>query len=306
MIAPSRRELLLMGGAAFAACATGIPAWAASRLDLGTTRIDVLSDGHLNLPGSFLFEGLPKDELAQVLASYDVSAENVMPPCNLTLVRDGERTIIFDVGSGPNFMPNAGKVQDALDALDVDVSDVTDVVFTHAHPDHLWGVLDDFDDPLFSEARYHIGQMEWDYWMDPNTVDTIGEARQAFAAGAMRNLKAIEDRVERFADGAEILPGVLATATHGHTPGHTSFEIRSGSESALVVGDAIGNHHIAFEKPDWEVNSDQDETAGAKTRMALLDKLVTDKMRLIGYHLPYPGIGFAERKDGAFRFVPTT
>lgn len=306
MFKPSRRDLLTLGGAAVAVGVTRMPAWAASHTSLGAARIDVLSDGHLTLPGSFLFEGLPENELAAILARYDLAADDVQPPCNLTLYRDGERTVLFDVGSGSNFMPSAGKVQGALDALDVDVSEVTDVVFTHAHPDHLWGVLDDFDDPLFSEATYHIGKTEWDYWMDPATVDTIGDARQAFAAGAMRNLKAIEDGVVRFDAGAEILPGIAARATYGHTPGHTSFEIRSGSQSALVVGDAIGNHHIAFERPEWEVNSDQDESQGAATRKALLDQLANEKMKLIGYHLPYPGIGFAEAKDGAYRFVPAT
>ena len=302
----TKRELLALGsGAALLLGASG-SVFARSQLAVGTARLDVVSDGELSLPGSFLFQGLPEDELAPILRRYGVSREQATPPCNLTLLRDGERTVLFDVGGGANFMPGTGKVVEALEAIGVDVSDITDVVFTHAHPDHLWGVLDDFDDPLFPEARYHIARAEWDYWTDPDTVNTIGEARQAFAAGALRYLGAIEDATTRFDVGAEILPGVQAYATHGHTPGHTSFQVGSGTDAVMVVGDAIGNHHIAFERPDWEVFSDQDKAAGAAARVALLDRLASEKMRLIGYHLPFPGAGFAERKDGAYRFVPSS
>ena len=134
-------------------------------------------------------------------------------------------------------------------------------------------------------------------------METIGEARQSFAAGAARLLGTIEDRMELFKPGQEVVPGVLARATPGHTPGHTSYEIADGADKIMVVGDAIGNHHIAFERPDWEVNSDQDEILGAQSRQSLLDQLASEKMKMIGYHIPYPGTGYAEKKDGAYRFV---
>jgi len=301
------RRTILKRGAALTAASfavlADVPVWAKAGLQLGSKTIDVVSDGRLTLPGRFVFADMPEGELQSILEKYGVPKDQVMPDCNLTLVRDGDRTILFDVGAGPNFMPSAGKLSEALETLDVDPTDITDMVFTHAHPDHLWGVLDDFDEPLFPEARHLIGQAEWEYWMDPATVDTIGEARQAFAAGAMRNLKAIEDMAIFFKPGDEVLPGIEAHATYGHTPGHTSFEIRSGTESVMVIGDAITNHHVAFEKPGWEANSDQDRSMGAKTRTMLLDQLAAEKMKLIGFHLPYPGIGYAEKKDGAYRFV---
>lgn len=300
----TRRMVMKSGLAAGAGLlASSLPVWANTSLSLGATKIDVVSDGNLTLPASFLFSGLPEDELVPILTEHGIPKDQILPDCNLTLVRDGERSILFDVGSGPNFMPSAGKVTDALEAIDVDPADITHVVFTHAHPDHLWGLLDDFDEPLFSEAAYLIGKSEWDYWVDPNTVNTIGDARQAFAAGAKRNLMSIEDKISFFKPGEEILPGIEARATFGHTPGHTSFEVRSGSESVMIVGDAIGNHHVAFEKPNWEFNSDQNKELGAKTRSALLDQIASQKMRLIGFHFPYPGIGNVEKKGEAYRFV---
>ena len=298
----NRREFLVSASAASLVCATQ-PSWAVSSHKLGAVQVDVVSDGHLRLPSSFVFDGLPEDALKGVMQKHGLTNEGLEPDCNLTLLRMGNRTVLFDVGAGPNFMDSAGKVSDALAEIDVDPSDVTDVVFTHAHPDHIWGVLDDFDDPLFSEATYHIAEAEFDYWMDPNTVNTIGEARQAFAAGAARNLSAIADSMTRFKPEREILPGIFARATHGHTPGHTSFEVRNGGESLMVVGDAIGNHHVAFDFPQWEANSDQDRALGAQSRVSLMQQVAAEKTKVIGFHFPYPGIGFVDRSGDGYQWV---
>ena len=304
----SRRVVLKTGATALAASALptsmGLsPVWAKSALTMGAITIDVLSDGNLKLPVRGVIPDAPEKELAALLQKYNLSMDGLEPDCNLTLYRDGTNTVLFDVGSGPNFMPSAGKLSAAMEEFGLDPSEVTHVVFTHAHPDHLWGLMDDFDEPVFSEAKYLISKTEWDFWIDPTTVEKMNEARKTFAVGAKRNLEGIEDKITRFNFGEEILPGVQALDTHGHTPGHTSFEIRSASESVIVTGDAITNHAVSFEKPGWRSGSDQDGDQGIKTRKMLLDGMASEKMRMVGFHLPYPGIGYAEKANGAYRFV---
>jgi len=296
-----RRTLLLTGSAALGAAA--LPRWAHAQITLGDVRIDTLSDGNLVLPRDFQFSDLPQDEVTAILQRHGITGNELTPDCNVTLMRDGTNTVIFDVGAGPNFMPSAGTLWEALDAIGVTPAEVTHVVFTHAHPDHLCGLQDDFGDLVFPEAQYLIGRAERDYWLDPATPDTIGEARLAFAAGAIRYLGALEDRLTVFEDGAEILPGVAARATFGHTPGHMSFELRGGSESVMVLGDCIGNEHVAFARPEWVSGSDQDQEMGARTRAALLDQLASEQMAFVGFHLPYPGIGRAEPSGDAYRFI---
>lgn len=303
----TKRKFLKTAGAAIGAAALGplMPktAWSANTLQMGEMRIDTLSDGNLVMPGSFYFGDLSKADVMPILKSHGLDYDQMRPDCNLTLMRDGERTVLFDVGSGPDFMPSAGKLEEALDTLGVSYDDITHVVLTHAHPDHLWGLLDDFDDPLFSNAEYLVGKSEWEFWTDPNAVDTLGEERAVFVVGAQRRFEAIEDAVTLFDDGQEILPGIAARGTFGHTPGHMSFELRNGSEALMVIGDAITNHHIAFANPKWPQASDQDPELGAATRAALIDQIATEQMPFIGFHFPEGGLGRAERKDGAYIFT---
>lgn len=279
--------------------------WAADMVDLGNFQLQTLSDGHLVVPGVPIFPGLEPVALSDLMARYNLSSEVTEPPCNLTLLRDGTRTILFDAGAGSDFMPSAGQILDSLDALGLSPDDITDLVITHAHPDHIWGLLDDFDEVMLPNATVHMGRAEWDYWTDPSTVDAIGETRASFAIGAARRLAAIADNVSLFDDGAEILPGVMAIATPGHTPGHMAFQIAGTSGGAVIVGDALVNHHVAFERPDWPSGSDHDMETGAATRVALLDRIVADNLTVVGFHLPQGGIGRVERRsDTSFVFTP--
>jgi len=298
----TRREVLGGGLAAITASA-GLRTFAATERTLGAGRLTTLSDGNLVLPREFLLGDLPEHTATGALTRHGITGDTLTPPCNLTLWRDGTNTVLFDAGAGHAFMPSAGKLGDALDAAGVAPGDITHILFTHAHSDHLWGVLDDFDDPVFPGATYMIGRAERDYWRDPATVETIGDARASFAVGAARRLAAIENSLDVITEGQEVLPGIRAHATPGHTPGHMAFEIRHGSEAVMVVGDAIGNGHLALSHPDWPSGADQDPQTGIATRLRLLDQLVTDRMAMVGFHLPAGGLGRVERDGDAYRFV---
>lgn len=297
----TRRDVLK--GAAALSILGASPNLSVAQIKVGNATLSTVSDGNLTLPGDFIFETVPQDALSPILSEFNLSRDQLTPECNLALYQDGERNVLFDVGSGPDFMPSAGKIVDSLDQFGLAVEDVTHVVFTHAHPDHLWGLLDDFDDPLFSEAQYLISQNEWDYWWNPNTVDGLPDSLKPFAVGAKRRLDVIEDVVEFIKDGQEIIPGIAAVSTPGHTPGHMSFEVRNGSNSTMILGDAIGNHHIAFKKPSWPSGSDQDRELGIKSRNMLFDRITGENMNVIGFHLPNGGIGKVDVTSDGYRFL---
>ena len=297
----TRRRMMQL--AAATSITGGLIRPAIAETSLGSATLTTVSDGHLVLPGEFIFGPMPQDALPSILKEYGIPSDQLEPECNLALYRDGTNTVLFDIGSGPDFMPSAGTLLDNLDAAGVSAEEITHVVFTHAHPDHIWGALDDFDEIPLPNAAFLMGRAEWDYWWNPATVDAIGAARTAFAVGAKRRMEALEDRIEFFDAGDEVLPGIAAVESFGHTPGHMSFEIRNGSDTAMVIGDAIGNHHVAFARPDWPSGTDQDMQTAADTRKVLLDRLASEGMLAIGFHLPGGGMGRVERADGHYRFV---
>ncbi|MCC1481382.1 MBL fold metallo-hydrolase [Roseibaca sp. Y0-43] len=302
------RRLFLQSTIAASLAAQGLlprRARATTTLEAGGARLDMVSDGNLVLPFDTTLESLPAEFLAELRDRYGLTGDQMTPPCNHTLLRDGDRTVLFDVGAGFDFMPSAGMLPDSLAEMGIAPEDVTHLVITHGHPDHIWGLLDDFDEPFLPNAEIIMGRAEWEYWMDPTTIDTIGAERQSFAVGAARRLEMIADQVTLIEDGAEVVPGVLAVASHGHTPGHMSYQVQVGGQGVLVTGDAIGNGHVAFERPTFASASDQDPETGATTRAALLDRITADDLLVAGFHVGDGGLGRAEKlADGAYRFNP--
>jgi glyoxylase-like metal-dependent hydrolase (beta-lactamase superfamily II) len=298
------RRALLAGGLAAATCAIAPRLAAAPVATLGARKVEVFSDGGFSMPLGMLARDVAGDELLAELAAAGLSTQGASTVLNVTLLRDGEDLTLIDCGAGANFMPGAGKLGEALDGAGVDRAKVRRVLFTHAHPDHLWGALDSFDESAFPEASFHIAEAEHDFWRAPDVFGRLPEDRHAFAAGAQRILKALDDRVQRFRPGAEVAPGVVALATPGHTPGHVAFAVSGGGQSVIVLGDAITHPVLSFRKPAWATGADQDPAQATATRRKLLDQLATDRLPFIGYHLPAPGFGRAEAKGGAWAYVP--
>jgi glyoxylase-like metal-dependent hydrolase (beta-lactamase superfamily II) len=227
---------------------------------------------------------------------------------HITLVRTPDETILIDVGAGPHYMPGAGKLADNMDRAGIDRKSVTKVVLTHAHPDHLWGLLDDFDDtPLFPNASYVMSSAEFEFWMAEDVAARLPEDRRNFAPTARRNLTSIRNRLQLIAPGADIASGIRAIDTAGHTAGHIAVEIISGNETALVLADALMHPIISFAHSEWRPAADHhDPDRAIATRKHLLGRLAADKSLAIGFHLPFPGIGRVEIDGLAYRFVPAS
>ena len=304
----TRRELIGRLGAASATPLCPSFALAASptshTLKLGEFEIAILSDGHLMIPIGFLARNVSEEEIK---VWFGQSAVMVTPASNVTLVRTPSDLILIDVGAGPHFMPTAGKLADNMEAAGIDRQAITKVVFTHAHPDHLWGTFDDFDEPMFANASYFIPTAEWNFWTADDVVSRLPEDRQNFAPGAQRTLSRIKDRLRTIKPGDDIVTGVRAFDTSGHTPGHISIEIVSGNEALIVLADALTHATISFAHPHWKPAGDHyDAERAVTTRLALLDRLAADRTRIIGYHLPCPGLGHADCSGNAYRYVPRT
>ncbi len=300
------RRAVLAGAAGVAAIAAAprliLAATPPHRFKHGAFEIMVVSDGHLVLPTSFLAPQAPQDERAALLKEAGHAGEQFHSATNVSLIRTPSDLILVDCGSGANFMPTAGKLAENLEAAGIARDKITKVVITHAHPDHVWGASDDLDELQFPEAAYFVSAAEWDFWHGDAVAKTIPEERHGFITGARRNLARMKDKLTLIKGGDDIAPGIRALDTSGHTPGHISIEI-AGESGLLILGDAITHPWVSFARPEWTSPADHEPDRAIAMRKRLLDRLATDKMRLIGFHLPYPGIGIVERKDGGYRFV---
>ena len=129
---------------------------------------------------------------------------------------------------------------------------------THAHPDHIWGLVDELDDSLrFPRAEYVVSAREFDFWTSGEGANLKGPI-EGIAAGARRVFKAIQARTTRIKPGDEVAPGIAAIDTAGHTPGHISLLMVSGSDKLLITADAVQNAHVSFAHPDWQPRADMD------------------------------------------------
>ena len=300
----SRRQMLSTGLAVSAAAL--IPGRAAAKTNYSFTEgefeITVLSDGYISLPGEILVPDVTPSDRAAILGRIDAPGGVVHAQCNIPLIRKGDDLILVDIGSGRKYQPSDGRLTENLVAAGVDPAQITKVVFTHAHPDHIWATLADDGGLRFPNAAYHIGAAEWDFWTDPDYLTSMPDALHDFARGAQRDLSALRERAVMMKPGDDIVTGLRALDTAGHTPGHMSLEL-AGSNGLLITGDVANNEIVSFEHPDWAFGYDTLPDLGISNRKRLLDRAATDRVRMLGYHWTYPGVGYAERRDGAYRFV---
>ncbi len=228
------------------------------------------------------------EEFAEVSAQNFIPADKAQFFFTPTVVRTGSEVVLFDTGL------SAAGTTAALTQAGIEASDVTIVVITHMHGDHIGGMNDDAGTPTYPNARYVTGQVEFDHWAGAENERFEGKVRP-FA-----------ENMTFLGDGDTVASGITAMAAFGHTPGHMAYMIESGGEQVVLIADAANHYVWSVGYPDWEVRFDMDKAAAAATRRKLLGMIAADRIPMIGYHMPFPGIGYLETRDSGFRYVPAT
>ncbi|MER9585801.1 MBL fold metallo-hydrolase [Mesorhizobium sp. M0276] len=299
------RRTFLASASGFVGCTLSpgyVMAASPYRFRHGAFDVTVLSDGHFKLPAEIVAPDATPAEWAHIEKRLGGSGGTIEAKCNIPLIQSENDLILVDIGGGGKFQPTEGQLETALSAAGHDPAAVTKVLLTHAHPDHLWGMLGSTGKLRFPNATYYIGATEWDFWMTPDYASSMPEVLHSFAQGSQRDLSAIRERVLTVKDKDEVLPGIHAIATPGHTPGHFSYAL-TGSETLVVTGDVVTNEIVSFEHPAWRFGNDTDKQTAIASRQRFVDRSATDRFQLLGYHFAYPGLGAVERIGNAFRFV---
>ena len=275
------------------------------RFKLGAFEITVLSDGSYTLPTSLLGTNVPPEKVKAFLEKNLMDPDERVSHVNIPLINTGKELVLVDVGGGMNWMPNAGKLTDNMRASGYEPEDVDKVILTHGHPDHIWGLIDEFEEaPRFPNAEYFMSAAEWDFWTTDKAMNTLPEAFLGFAVGAKNHLPPVAEKTRRIKPGEEIIPGVVTLDTPGHTNGHMSVVIESKGESLLVTADTMTHPYISFEHPDWWPRTDLDSKMAEKSRRSMLEMAATDKHLTLVYHVSFPGLGHVARAGSAYRWVP--
>jgi glyoxylase-like metal-dependent hydrolase (beta-lactamase superfamily II) len=268
----------------------------------GSFDVSVLSDGFITLPIDIIAPEASPQERTDVVRRLGGTGDTASVNANIPLIRSGRELILVDNGSGDKFQASAGRLAANLREAGIDPASVTKIVCTHAHPDHVGGMLGPDGRLSFPNAAYYVSAAEWQFWMDPNYRTSMPDALHEFARGAQRDLSAIRERVTLVKPGDNIVAGLRVLDTAGHTPGHVSLEL-DGGEGLIITGDAATNVVVSFEHPDWKFGFDMLHDVAISNRRALLERAATDRIRLLGYHWTYPGVGYAERRGNAYRFA---
>jgi glyoxylase-like metal-dependent hydrolase (beta-lactamase superfamily II) len=271
----------------------------------GAFDITVVSDGFITLPPEVLLPDANLDERSDFMARLGGNQKGAAVQANIPLIRHGSDLILIDNGSGANFQPSAGRLAENLKTLGVAPDQITKVVFTHVHPDHSGATTTADGKVLYPNAHYYVSEQEYSFWMDEKFEDRQPSVLHGFAKGAKRDLSAVRDRLTLLKSGDEVLPGMTVIETRGHTPGHISVEL-SGDDKLVVTGDACTNDTIFFARPDWHFGFDTEAEIALKSRQRLLDRAASEKMKMLGYHWTYPGVGYAERSGTGYRFIASS
>jgi len=265
------------------------------RTALGDFEITVIRDAVSTLGLGTLVANADAEQVNAVLSNANFPTGEQSNNFKQLLVNTGDALVLFDTGLGSE----NSQLIPTLEMIGVAPGDVTHVVISHWHPDHVGGVAPG-GEIAFPNATYHMAQAEWD------NINSNPD-NQGFQ-GALATLQPLVDAdvLVYFEDGAELLPGIEAVATPGHTAGHTGFLISSGGMRLLNTVDAIIHPVISTQRPEWFFGFDSDPEQAVETRRSLLDRAANEGLMMFGYHFPFPGIGVvaADEEDGRYRFTP--
>ena len=274
------------------------------RYKVGDITLTAVNDGFAKRP----LEGFVRNaELADVKKAM---AESFLPQDALSItfttlvLQRGDKLTLIDTGNGDSGAPTSGAWMANFKAAGFDPKNVSTVVFSHFHGDHINGFRLKDGTAVFPNAEVMVPTAEWAYWMDDAKMGAAPEGMKGAFAGVRRVFSPIAKDVKQFDAGKEILPGLTAIAAPGHTPGHTVFALASGNDKMMIMSDTTNHPALFVRNPDWSAVFDMDGAQAAATRRKLLDMVSADRMQVAFYHAPFPAVGHIAKDGNGFEMVP--
>lgn len=259
---------------------------------IGEFQAAALRDGGLSVPNDnqTLAINKTKADVDAVLTANGLPTDQLSLSVEPMIVRTADKVLLFDTGAGKLFGPTVGMLPATMAAAGIDPASVTDIFISHAHGDHIGGLVDDAGALAFPNASIHIAAAEWGAMQADSNLAPI--------------VATITPKVSPFAAGADIVPGVKAVDIKGHTAGHSGYLVTSGDASLLYIGDTAHHSVISVQQPDWTIAFDGDAPTAQTSRKDVIASAAAAGQRIYAPHFPFPGLGRFEQKDGGYVWTP--
>ena len=270
-----------------------------SQTSIGNFKVTALRDGELSLPSEVLMN-LSDEQSQQIKAdeTSNLATSNV----NAYLIQIEGKNLLIDSGCRDLFGPTCGFLKDALKEAGLEPNDITDIFFTHLHPDHVAGAIDAEGSAVFKNASFKVTDLEYNFWTSNTFTDSEVNGND-WAGLARTALSAYKDKIETISFGKDIIPGVTSVSIPGHTPGHSGFRVDEGSETLIQMGDILHVPNLQLENPSISTVFDVDSAAALKSRKEILDMVSTDRLLCTSGHMIQPKFGYIEKSGGSYRIA---
>ncbi len=275
------------------------------QFNFGDSIITNMLEGHVTRDDlhPFVATNATADDVQQLAKRYKIPYPKLEHSFVTTLIQTPDALIAFDPGFGENApMPSAGFFNASLGTAGFSVDDIDMVVISHCHPDHI-GNLMTGGKPTFPNAQIVFGRTEFDYW---KRGENISDMRKHTLSLFEKVALPLIDKIRFIEPDESIVSGLTAVNAFGHSAGHLAFHYESKGQELLMLNDTVAHYLASFANPDWHFSMDDDPDMAATTRRRVLDMAATSGIPVIGFHLPFPAIGFVEKNTDSFEFRPAS
>lgn len=274
------------------------------RMMLGDFEVTAISDGTVGLPVEKLLTNVKPGQVDRALKRAFLKTP-VETSVNGYLINTGSKLVLIDTGAGALFGPTLGKFAGHLKAAGYTPDQIDEIYITHLHPDHVGGLAAD-GKMAFPNAVLRADKHDADYWLSEENMKKAPKENQGFFQGAMASLKPYVDagKFQPFEGDTDLVPGVKALATHGHTPGHMVYSIESKGEKLVLWGDLMHVAAVQFPDPSVTIGFDTDSKAAAAQRKKAYADAAKGGYIVGSAHLSFPGLGRLRAEGKGYVFVP--
>lgn len=277
------------------------------RFRVGDIRATVLSDGIIGGPPRIYASNAPEADLQSVLRRAFLPTDHLTLNLNTLLIETGGRRILLEAGAGGTMGPHGGRLFANLAAIGLTPGDIDVIVVSHTHPDHVGNLRAADGGRAFPRATVFAPKPDWDFFVtgepDLSYMPVPLDFRTRFGAAIKRSVQPIASTVELYEPGQEIVFGLTSLAAAGHTPGMVAFLVHSGSDQLLLSADLAYHPVVNIDRP-WLPGPDRDKEAALAARRRIFDRAAVERMLVLGFHYPFPGLGHMLKIDSGYAWVP--